>query len=95
MTVHIGVENRSASATSFLLLEDRIPSVLGRPARLVVSGIPAHGTQQVTYTILPQARGRYQLGPLSVDVSDPFALVRQRLEFDDREELIVTPESRI
>ena len=31
-------------------------------------------------------------GPLSVDVSDPFALVRQRLEFDEREELIVTPE---
>ena len=90
--MQIDVENRSAAATSFLLLEDRLPSVLGRPARLVVSGIPAHGTQQVTYTILPQTRGRYQLGPLSIDVSDPFALVRQPLEFDEREDLIVTPE---
>ena len=27
-----------------------------------------------------------------MDVSDPFALVRQRLEFDEREDLIVTPE---
>jgi uncharacterized protein (DUF58 family) len=92
VTVHIDIENRSAAATSFLLLEDRLPSVLGRPARLVVSGIPGHGTQGVTYTILPQTRGRYQLGPLTVDMSDPFALVRQRLEFDEREDLIVTPE---
>ena len=90
--VQIDVENRSFAATSFLLLEDRLPSVLGRPARMVVSGIPARDSQQVSYTVLPQSRGRYQLGPLSVDVSDPFALVRQRLEFDDREELIVTPE---
>ena len=92
VTVQIDVENRSVAATSFLMLEDRLPSVLGRPARMVVSGIPAHGSQQVSYTVLPQTRGRYQLGPLSVDVSDPFALVRQRLEFDEREELIVTPE---
>ncbi len=92
VTVHIDIENRSAASTSFLLLEDRLPSVLGRPARLVVSGIPGHGTQGVTYTILPQTRGRYQLGPLTVDMSDPFALVRQRLEFDEREDLIVTPE---
>jgi uncharacterized protein (DUF58 family) len=92
VTVQIDIENRSVAPTSFLLLQDRLPSVLGRPARMVVSGIPAHGSQQVSYTVLPQTRGRYQLGPLSVDVSDPFALVRQRLEFDEREELIVTPE---
>jgi uncharacterized protein (DUF58 family) len=92
VTVQIEVENRSPAATSFLLLEDRLPSALGRPARLVLSGVPGHQSQQVTYTVLPQSRGRYQLGPLLVDISDPFALVRQRLEFDEREELLVTPE---
>jgi len=71
VTVQIEIENRSPATTSFLLLEDRLPTALGRPARLVVSGIPPHGSQRVTYTVLPQARGRYQLGPLSVDVSDP------------------------
>ena len=90
--VQIEVENRAPASTSFLLLEDRLPSALGRPARLVVAGIPGQGTQRVSYTVLPQARGRYQLGPLVVDVSDPFALIRQRLEFDEREELLVTPE---
>jgi uncharacterized protein (DUF58 family) len=92
VSVELEVENRSSVPTSFLLIEDRLPSTLGRPARLVVSGIPGRGTQRVSYTVLPQVRGRYRLGPLSVDVADPFALTRQRLEFDEREELLVTPE---
>lgn len=92
VTVHLEIENRSTAATSFLLLEDRLPPPLGRPARLVVSAIPGRQSQQVAYTVLPQTRGRYQLGPLVVDLSDPFALVRQRLEFDERDDLLVTPE---
>ena len=92
VTVHIEVENRSPASTSFLMLEDRSPPALGRSARLVVAAIPGHRSQQISYTVLPQSRGRYQLGPLLVDVSDPFALIRQRLEFDEREDLIVTPE---
>ena len=92
VTVQLEVENRSAAPTSFLLVEDRQPPTLGRSARLVVSGIPPRGSQRVSYTVLPQTRGRYRLGPLSVDITDPFALTRQRLEFDERDELLVTPE---
>src|SRR5688572_113180 len=32
------------------------------------------------------------LGPLTIDLSDPFALTRLRVEFDDRDELVVAPE---
>jgi uncharacterized protein (DUF58 family) len=92
VSVSVDVENRSVTPTSFLLLEDQLPSALGRPARLVVSGIPPRSTQRVSYTVLPQARGHYRLGPLSVDLADPFALTRQRLEFDELDELLVTPE---
>lgn len=92
VAVRIEIENRAAAATSFLLLEDTVPPGLGRPARLVISGIPARRAQQVSYTVVPQVRGRYRLGPLIVDVADPFALTRQRLEFDERDELLVTPE---
>jgi Uncharacterized conserved protein (some members contain a von Willebrand factor type A (vWA) domain) len=92
VTVSIDVENRSYAPTSFLLLEDRVPPSLGRPARLVVSGIPGRSTQRVSYTVLPQMRGRYRLGPLIVDVCDPFALTRQRMEFAGQEDLLVTPE---
>ena len=92
VTVRLDVENDAPVPSPFLLIEDRLPSTLGRPARLVISGVPAHGTQQVAYTVLPQTRGRYRMGPLTIDVSDPFALTRQRLEFDEVDDLLVTPE---
>jgi uncharacterized protein (DUF58 family) len=92
VTVQLEIENEAPVPSPFLLLEDRLPADLGRPARLVVSGLPARDHEQVAYAVLPQARGRYRLGPLSVDVTDPFALTRQRLEFDEIDELLVTPE---
>jgi len=92
VTVELEVDNDAPSPSPFLLIEDRLPATLGRPARLVVTGLPAHGAQRVAYTVLPQTRGRYRLGPLAVDVCDPFALTRQRVEFDDHDDLLVTPE---
>ncbi len=46
----------------------------------------------MTYTVLPQSRGRYRIGPLTVDLADAFGLTRRRMEFDERDELLVTPE---
>jgi uncharacterized protein (DUF58 family) len=92
VSVSIDVENRGPVATSFLLLEDRLPTPLGRAARLVIGGIRPGRREHASYTLVPQARGRYLLGPLVVDVSDPFALTRLRLEFDERDELLVSPE---
>jgi uncharacterized protein (DUF58 family) len=90
--VTLDLENRSPIPTSFLLLEDRLPTPLGRAARLVIGAIREGVHEQASYTLVPQSRGRYLLGPLVVDVSDPFALTRLRLEFPDRDELLVTPE---
>ena len=92
VTIQLDVENRSPVPSTFLLVQDTLPPALGRPARLVVSGIPPRNVQRVSYTVLPQTRGRYRLGPLIADVSDPFALTKQSLEFDERDELLVTPE---
>ncbi|HVF09148.1 MAG TPA: DUF58 domain-containing protein [Actinomycetota bacterium] len=92
VTVGLQIDNTAPSPTSFLLIEDRLPPALGRPARLVAAGVASRGTRQVSYTVMAQTRGRYRLGPLTIDVSDPFALTRQRLEFDELDELLVTPE---
>jgi len=92
VTVRLDVGNDAPAPSSFLMIEDRLPPTLGRPARLVVSGVHARSTQQVAYSVLPQTRGRYRLGPLTIDISDPFALTRQRLEFAELDELLVTPE---
>jgi uncharacterized protein (DUF58 family) len=92
VTVSVDVENRSPIGTSFLLVEDRLPTALGRAARLVLGGVRGRAVESASYTMVPQARGRYVVGPLIVNVSDPFALTRLRLEFDERDELLVTPE---
>ena len=82
LTVQLDVENRSTAPSSFLMLEDQLPRALGRPARLVVASVPGRRAQRVSYSILPQARGRYRIGPLR----------RRRLVVEDRDELLVTPE---
>jgi uncharacterized protein (DUF58 family) len=92
VSVELEIENDATVSTSFLLIEDRVPSALGRAARLVVAGVPPKGRQRVSYTLVAQSRGRYTLGPLHVDISDPFALTRMRVEFDERDDLVVTPE---
>ncbi|HEX6230982.1 MAG TPA: DUF58 domain-containing protein [Actinomycetota bacterium] len=90
--VELEVENRSPTPTSFLLVEDRLPAALGRSARLVIAAMPPRDRQRVRYSLTPRQRGRYMLGPLTIDLSDPFALTRLRVEFDEREELVVAPE---
>lgn len=90
--VELEVENRSPTPTAFLLVEDRLPSALGRSARLVIAAMPPKDRQRVRYSLTPRRRGRYLLGPVTIDLSDPFALTRLRVEFDEREELVVAPE---
>jgi uncharacterized protein (DUF58 family) len=92
VSVSIDVENRSSYPTSFLLIEDRLPTPLGRAARLVIGGVRPHRTESSSYVLVPQARGRYLVGPLLVNASDPFALTRLSIEFPERDELLVTPE---
>jgi uncharacterized protein (DUF58 family) len=90
--VELEVENQSPTQTSFLLVEDRLPAALGRSARLVIAALQGRERQHVRYSLTPRQRGRYTLGPLTVDLSDPFALTKLRVEFDEREDLVVAPE---
>jgi uncharacterized protein (DUF58 family) len=90
--VELEVENQSPTQTSFLLVEDRLPAALGRSARLVIAALHGRDRQYVRYSLTPRHRGRYTLGPLTVDLSDPFALTKLRVEFDEREDLVVAPE---
>jgi uncharacterized protein (DUF58 family) len=92
VSVDLEVENKAAASTSFLLVEDRVPPVLGAPARLVLPGIPPRGRQHVAYAFSPGLRGRFVFGPLTIDASDPFGLTRRQTEFSERDELVVTPE---
>lgn len=89
--VSVRVRNDSNATTSFLLLEDMLSTGLGKPARLVVTGIPPHKSQDVTYALTPRTRGVYRMGPMRIEVTDPFALTRRLVLVAGRDELVVTP----
>jgi uncharacterized protein (DUF58 family) len=90
--VTLTVTNQGRITVPYLLLEDAMPPSLGKPAHVVVTGIPPRNDQTVSYSILCRQRGRYVLGPLSIFISDPFGLARIRVETQDENELIVYPQ---
>lgn len=92
--VEVGLEvhNLGRRRTSLLLLEDRLPASLGRSARAAAADVPPDGRRSVSYRLTARGRGRYPIGPLAVWVGDPFDLVRHRIEFPDRHDLVVFPE---
>ncbi|HSL12076.1 MAG TPA: DUF58 domain-containing protein [Actinomycetota bacterium] len=91
VAVELEVVNRSVTGASVLLVEDRLPPTLGRPARMVVTDLPGRSTRRIAYAIVPQVRGRYTLGPITVDATDAYGLTRRRITLDERDELTVTP----
>jgi uncharacterized protein (DUF58 family) len=90
--VELDVRNAGRTGSGVLLLEDRLPSGLGRAARAVLGGIPPRGKQTVSYSVRARSRGRYRIGPLTAYVTDPFGLARATFTFPGQEELIVYPE---
>lgn len=90
--VDLEVQSAGATASPFVVLEDRLPATLGGGARAVLAGIPAGGRRSVTYHVMARARGRYEVGPTAAAVADPFDLVRRRTWFADRHDLLIYPE---
>ncbi len=84
--VVLRLENVSRLPTGLLLLEDRIPYVLGARPRFVLDRVEPRGTRDVAYSLRSEVRGRFALGPLSIRLTDPFGmceLVRSFTSTDD------------
>jgi uncharacterized protein (DUF58 family) len=91
INVAIDITNQGSLTTPFLLLEDAVSPALGKPARLVVTGVPPGSRQRVSYPVATRHRGRYTIGPLSISISDPFGLARVRMQTTSKNEIIVYP----
>jgi uncharacterized protein (DUF58 family) len=91
VVVTIDVANQGSITTPFLLLEDALSPTLGKPARLVVTGVPSGAGQKVSYSVVTRHRGRYTIGPLSISISDPFGLARVKIQTQSKNDLIVYP----
>jgi uncharacterized protein (DUF58 family) len=91
VTIELEVANRSVSGASVLLVEDRLPPTLGRSARMVITDLPGRASRRVAYAVVPQVRGRYPVGPITVDATDAYGLTRRRVALEVHDELMVTP----
>ncbi|TDD58467.1 DUF58 domain-containing protein [Kribbella antibiotica] len=90
-TVELTLTNEGRMPAGLLLLEDRIPYVLGHRPRFVVDRVSPNWRRTVTYPVKSDVRGLFQVGPLMLTVADPFGLVETSRTFTRSQHLLVTP----
>jgi uncharacterized protein (DUF58 family) len=90
--VRIQLENPGRVPTGLLLLEDQVPYALGTRPRFVVDQLRPRWVRAITYPVRTTARGRYQIGPLTVRITDPFGFIHLSRSFTGRTTLTVTPQ---
>ncbi len=88
--VLVEVENLSR-LVSGVRLQDAVPAPLGRSPRFVLDRFEHGARRYLTYPLHPGTRGRYQLGPLRLTVSDPFGMCELTRTLSATDSLIVTP----
>ena len=89
--VSLSLTNEGRTPSGVLLLEDRVPYVLGTRPRFVLEGIGEGWRRHVSYQVRSDVRGRFEIGPMSVRVSDPFGLIELGRAFHTTVPLTVTP----
>ncbi len=89
--VRLTMTNEGRTPSGALLLEDQVPYVLGSRPRFVLEGIARGWRRHITYQVRSDIRGQFQIGPMSVRVSDPFGLVELGRAFRTTVPLTVTP----
>ena len=87
--VALQVTNLGGAARS-LRLEERLPYALGVRPRFVLD-LDAGESADLGYEVVPELRGGYLLGPLHLQVGDPFGLVELERSFAATDLLTVTP----
>ncbi|MEU6233351.1 DUF58 domain-containing protein [Kitasatospora sp. NPDC047058] len=90
--VHLRVDNVSRVPTGLLLLEDKVPYVLGPRPRFVLDRVEPRGHREVSYRVRSDLRGRYPLGPLQLRLSDPFGMCELNRSFAAADVLTVVPQ---
>ncbi|MGW1763938.1 DUF58 domain-containing protein [Streptomyces sp. NPDC002073] len=89
--VQLRMDNVSRLPTGLLMLQDRVPYVLGPRPRFVLDRVEAGGKREVSYRVRSDLRGRYPLGPLQLQLTDPFGLVELTRSFSAYDTLTVIP----
>jgi uncharacterized protein (DUF58 family) len=89
--VHLRLDNVSRLPTGLLMLQDRVPYMLGPQPRFVLDRVEPGGHREVSYRVCSDLRGRYQLGPLQLRLTDPFGMCELARSFSAHDTLTVVP----
>lgn len=89
--VQLRMDNVSRLSTGLLMLQDRVPYVLGPRPRFVLDRVEAGGRREVSYRVRSDLRGRYPLGPLQLRLTDPFGMCELTRSFSAQDMLTVIP----
>ena len=55
-----------------------MPYALGTRPRFVLQGIARQWQRRVSYQVRSDVRGRFEIGPLTIRIADPFGLIELR-----------------
>jgi len=89
--VRLELENLTRLSTRVLLAEDRVPFALGASPRFVLARLPGGTRAAVSYTVRSVVRGRYQIGPVRLRLTDPFGMCEVTRSFTATDPLVVVP----
>jgi uncharacterized protein (DUF58 family) len=89
--VHLRLDNVSRLPTGLLMLQDRVPYMLGPRPRFVLDRVEPGGYREVSYRVRSDLRGRYRLGPLQLRLTDPFGMCELTRSFSAHDTLTVVP----
>ncbi|HET6666725.1 MAG TPA: DUF58 domain-containing protein [Intrasporangium sp.] len=90
--VALAFENVSTTTTPVFLAEERLDYVLGDRPRFIVGRIPPARVRIIDYTVRSHLRGRHHLGPLAVQVQDPFGLATRNAVLEGSADLVILPQ---
>ncbi len=87
--VELGVRASGHLGVGPVLLTDEIPARIGNPVRLSLS---AHRRERaVAYAFTPRLRGKYAIGPVTIEHTDPFGALRRTTKVRGSTPLLVYP----
>lgn len=90
-TVRLRLSNEGRPPGGALLLEDQVPYVLGTRPRFVLDGVARGWSRTVEYQVRSDVRGQFEIGPMTVRVTDAFGMVELGRAFQTTAQLTVTP----
>ncbi len=85
--------NLGGARTGLLRWRDDLPWGQGSTRRQELPPLVAGGTLTLQYAFTPPRRGVWELGPLVIEVADPFGLARGEFPMGGRHRVVVAPET--